>query len=93
VYFSQIRARLEQNKEYPPLARRGRMEGAVTVRFSIMNDGTVGSAKVVKSSGFTLLDESALRTVHVSAPFPIPPESLNSRETTVSVPLVFKMDP
>lgn len=92
AYFSRVRSHLERNKEYPALALRGRIEGTVTVRFTIRNDGSVGSAGIVKSSGYNLLDQSALRTVHISAPFPNPPETPGSRETSVSVPLVYKMD-
>ncbi|MDU0460620.1 MAG: energy transducer TonB [Geobacteraceae bacterium] len=92
AYFSRIRSHLERNKEYPALALRGRFEGTVTVRFTIRNDGSVGSAGIVKSSGYNLLDQSALRTVHISAPFPNPPETTGSGETSVSVPLVYKMD-
>ncbi|MDO9309824.1 MAG: energy transducer TonB [Deltaproteobacteria bacterium] len=92
AYFSRVRSHLERNKEYPALALRGRLEGTVTVRFTIRNDGSVGSAGIVKSSGYNLLDQSALRTVHISAPFPNPPETPGFRETSVSVPLVYKMD-
>ncbi len=92
AYFSRVRSHLERNKEYPVLALRGRLEGTVTVRFTIRNDGSVGSAGIVKSSGYNLLDQSALRTVHVSAPFPNPPDTTGSRDTSVSVPLVYKMD-
>lgn len=92
AYFSRVRSHLERNKEYPALALRGRLEGAVTVRFTIRNDGTVAVAGIVTSSGYKLLDQSALRTVHVSAPFPKPPEIAGSREISVSVPLVYKMD-
>jgi len=92
AYFSRVRSHLERNKEYPALALRGRLEGTVTVRFTIRNDGSVGSAGIVKSSGSNLLDQSALRTVHVSAPFPNPPETPDFRETSVSVPLVYKID-
>lgn len=92
AYFSRVRSHLERNKEYPALALRGRLEGTVTVRFTIRNDGSVGSAGIVKSSGYNLLDQSALRTVHISAPFPNPPETTGSGGTSVSVPLVYKMD-
>jgi len=92
AYFAKIRSRLERNKEYPVLALRGRIEGIVTVRFIIRNDGTVASVWIAKSSGYNLLDQSAIRTVNVSAPFPYPPKTSGSGETSVSVPLIFKMD-
>ncbi len=91
-YCSLVRARLERNKEYPAMARRGRIEGVVIVKFVIEYDGAVSFVKVLKSSGHTLLDKSALRTVHNSAPFPVPPDSLKNGAAGFSLPLVFKMD-
>lgn len=91
-YSSLIRARLERNKEYPAMARRGRIEGVVVVTFQIEHDGSVSSVKVLRSSGHTLLDKSALRTVHVSAPFPVPPDSMKNGAAGFSLPLIFKLD-
>ncbi|RYX95734.1 MAG: energy transducer TonB [Comamonadaceae bacterium] len=49
--------------EYPPAARQAAQEGVVLVRVSINADGTVGDARVQRSSGAALLDASALDSV------------------------------
>lgn len=92
AYFSRIRERLERNKEYPHLARRSRMEGKVTVQFLIRGDGSPGALHVTRSSGYGILDESALRTVRNSAPFPLPADHSGTDELLISVPLVFRLE-
>ena len=46
--------------EYPAAARHAMQEGRVVLRVSILADGTVGQAAIHSSSGFPLLDASAL---------------------------------
>ena len=49
--------------EYPPAARHAQQEGVVLLRVSINADGTVGEARVQRSSGAALLDASAVESV------------------------------
>jgi protein TonB len=52
---------------YPPLAKRRREEGVVTVHFSISASGEILDVAVRRSSGFEDLDQAALaaaRTRH-----------------------------
>ena len=92
AYYARIRERLEHNKEYPHLARRARMEGSVTVQFQIRGNGSPDALRVTKSSGYGVLDESALRTVRNSAPFPLPPDHQGAKDLLISVPLVFRLE-
>lgn len=48
---------------YPRMAREQGWQGKVVLRTQITADGTVTSATVQESSGFSLLDESALQSV------------------------------
>jgi protein TonB len=92
AYYARIRERLERNKEYPHLARRARMEGSVTVQFQIRGNGSPDALRVTKSSGYGVLDESALRTVRNSAPFPLPVVQQGAKDLLISVPLVFRLE-
>jgi len=44
---------------YPVVARRAGMEGNVTLRLTVLENGHVGEAQVAVSSGHALLDEAA----------------------------------
>ncbi|MRR17288.1 MAG: TonB family protein [Deltaproteobacteria bacterium] len=48
---------------YPELARQQGYEGVVLVAAEILADGRVGQALVSKSSGYAILDQSAVRAV------------------------------
>lgn len=49
--------------EYPPTSRRLGEAGTVTLEILVLENGRIGDAKVVKSSGFPRLDEAAVREV------------------------------
>lgn len=48
---------------YPRIARRRNEQGTVILRVEILEDGRVGRIEVSESSGFSSLDQSALKTV------------------------------
>lgn len=48
---------------YPEASRRRREEGELLLKVEVLANGRVGRLDMVKSSGFALLDEAALRTV------------------------------
>lgn len=49
--------------EYPPSSRRAGEAGTVVLQIYVLENGRVGDAKVLTSSGFPKLDEAALREV------------------------------
>jgi protein TonB len=74
---------------YPLIARRIGAQGVVVLRVFVHLDGTVGDVSVSQSSGFTVLDESALKTVREHWRFL--PARLNGHpvESWVEVPIRF----
>ncbi len=79
-----IRARIEQQKTYPSSARREGIEGTTTLAFRIREGGAVEEARVLKSSGSSLLDEASLEAVRRAAPLP-------PVEGEIRVSLVFQL--
>ncbi|MGE4310081.1 energy transducer TonB family protein [Desulfovibrio sp.] len=73
--YEYIKRRVRQYLVYSPQAKRMGIQGMVTVSFTIQQDGRVRDVAVSKSSGYPLLDESALEAVRSAAPFAAPPES------------------
>ncbi|ODC04727.1 hypothetical protein BFW38_15510 [Terasakiispira papahanaumokuakeensis] len=78
VYLSQWRRRVEQtgNLNYPEEARRRQLTGGLRLSVVLNLDGTLKQVQVVRSSGYPLLDEAAVRIVRLAAPFPAPPSVL-----------------
>lgn len=45
--------------DYPSVSLKAGEQGATTVRYVVLEDGTVGDVQVLKSSGFSMLDQAA----------------------------------
>ncbi|OPY66170.1 MAG: Gram-negative bacterial tonB protein [Syntrophorhabdus sp. PtaU1.Bin050] len=61
--FNYIRDTIIKNVRYPEKARRIGAEGKVLLSFVVLENGSTGDVKVLKGSGFSLLDESAKEAV------------------------------
>lgn len=90
-YQSVLRGLIERCKEYPPLARRGRMEGTAVVRVVLARSGAVRRDEVARSSSHALLDNAALRAVRTVGRFPAVPPELGGEELTFEVPITFRL--
>ena len=74
TYFGSIKRAIEVVWQYPEMALRYGLQGKLLMEFSIMGNGELARARILRSSGSNLLDEEALRAVRSAAPFsPIPP--------------------
>ncbi|HLS81527.1 MAG TPA: energy transducer TonB, partial [Steroidobacter sp.] len=49
--------------QYPPASRRAGEEGTVILEVLVLENGRVGDARIKQSSGYSRLDEAALREV------------------------------
>jgi protein TonB len=82
---------LSKHKRYPSEARSRRIQGVVTVSFSIDRSGTVLARRIVKGSGSPLLDEEALEMLERASPLPVPPGDPQSGPVNLSLPVQFNI--
>ncbi|MBI2082222.1 MAG: energy transducer TonB [Deltaproteobacteria bacterium] len=68
--LSEIRSRIERAKHYPHLAQKTDLEGVVSIRFRIDEQGRPISTEILKSSGSSLLDQAAVISIQRGSPFP-----------------------
>lgn len=85
--FAYIRDKILRNVSYPDTARRRGWQGKVVLSFVITANGSVRDFKIIKSTGFTMLDNSAIETVKDTAPFPKPPG-----EAQLVIPIVYRLE-
>jgi TonB family protein len=71
VAAAQLRAAVDRQTRYPPLARRRRVVGTTVVSFTLAANGALQEARVATSSGTALLDAAALAAVRDAAPYPV----------------------
>ena len=73
-YFTSIKRAIELVWEYPEPALRHGLQGKLVLEFTISGGGQLEATRLVRSSGFPILDQEAMRAVQAASPFhPIPP--------------------
>lgn len=65
-------------------------DGMSMVAFSIDRSGKVISARVLKSSGNTVLDQEAIALTKRASPIPAPPSDIAGATLNLTVPIRFK---
>jgi periplasmic protein TonB len=90
-YQDIVKQRIESHRRYPAWARRQNLEGVSCVVFKLLPDGKAIDIQLVRSSGFSILDNEALSTIKRASPFdPIPP-GLCEGSIVMELEIVFKM--
>jgi protein TonB len=78
-------AHLNRFKRFP----HGADPGTVQVAFSIDRGGRVLSARLVRGSGDSALDEEAVAMIRRASPVPAPPDGLGGSSIALAVPIRF----
>lgn len=84
--FAGVSGLIHANLYYPRIARQNGWQGAVTINFWVLVDGSVRDVGVRQSSGHRVLDESALEAVRSLAHLPPPPVPV-----LLTVPVQFRL--
>lgn len=72
-HFAYIRDLILKNLTYPAIAKRFGWQGNLLVSFIVREDGEAERIKILKSSGYALLDTNVVDTIRDVQPFPKPP--------------------
>jgi protein TonB len=74
-YNRWLKIKVESILRYPELAAVSGIQGTLFIKFDILKDGSLGGLELLKSSGYKILDDEALRAIRASSPFqPLPEE-------------------
>ena len=92
AYAAGMRTIIERHKESPVTANGSLMEGRCLIVCIIKRDGTLKHAEIIRTSGNSVLDAAALRSVHKARRFPAVPEVIPGEELSFDVPLTFRQD-
>ena len=90
IDLSRAIGRAASQRDYPREARAKGWEGLTKVRVKIGADGLIEDVMVSQSSGFTVLDDSAVSKVR-SVALPEIPKELRERVFTLEVPFRFQV--
>ena len=90
-YLQRCRGLIDRHKEYPVMARKGRIEGTVVIRGTLARNGSLRECIINRSSGSSLLDNAALRAVRSVGQFPPLPPELQGVELVFELPVSFRL--
>lgn len=88
-YLASILAQLNRYKQYPPSARRARIQGVVMLHFVMDRSGNVQTADINKKSGYPILDQEALALIRRAQPLPPMPANFRQSHLDLVVPIEF----
>lgn len=91
-YLTAVFARVQQAKRYPAEAQARGDQGRAVVSISIRRNGALAQARLVRSSGSSLLDEATLEAVRRAAPYPPLPPDVAGSVLVLNVPMNFTIE-
>jgi len=91
-YQDMVKQKIESCRRYPPWAKEQKLEGVSCLVFTLLSNGMVQDIKIIRFSGFDILDKEAVLTVKRASPFCPIPAKLNCSSFTMEVSLVFKLE-
>ncbi len=86
-YLHHWRTRVEAvgNRNYPEAASRQQLYGDLRLMVALLPNGEVLEVRVLQSSGHRVLDEAAVRIVHLAAPYPPFPAALQRQVDVLEI--------
>lgn len=88
-YNRWLKIRVESVLKYPELAALSGLQGTLYIQFDIMKDGSLGDLELLRSSGYKILDDEALRAIRNSAPFQPLPDAWRMDRYTIRAAVLF----
>ena len=91
-YNRWLKVKVESVLAYPELAALSGYQGTLYILFDIMKDGSLGRLEVLKSSGYKILDDEALRAIRAAAPFQSLPDDWRMDRYTIRAAVLFYLN-
>lgn len=93
---ARVRGRLETDLSryfsYPAIARKQGWQGHVNVEFTVQPDGQLTDVRVTRSSGYHVLDQSALAALRKVGHLTEAPRWLNGQSIKVELPVIYRLE-
>lgn len=89
--LGELRTRLSRYLVYPPLARRRGWEGTVLLGMRVESDGHLHQLRIDRSSGYSVLDHSALNSLNRVGYLAEATAWLKGREMDMQLPVIYRL--
>ncbi|MFH1413920.1 MAG: TonB family protein [Candidatus Omnitrophota bacterium] len=91
-YAHIIQKRILENLTYPQTAKQNGFQGTVKLSLLLSYRGEVLDVVVKNSSGYQVLDDSAILLVKQNSPYPPFPSSVAMKDLWIDIPIVFQLE-
>ncbi len=92
IYSQEISQKIIDNFEYPMEAKKLSLEGSVELALLLSSEGELLDIKIMKSSGYDLLDETALKTADQIINYPPLPSEIRKKELWINIPIIYNLN-
>lgn len=89
--LGELQTRLSYYLTYPPLARRHGWEGVVLLGLRVDSDGRLEKIRIERSSGYAVLDHSALNSLHRLGHLTGVSAWLSGRGVDIQLPVIYRL--
>jgi TonB family protein len=89
--LGELQTRLSRYLVYPPVARRRGWEGTVLLGMRVESDGHLHQLRIDRSSGYTVLDHSALNSLNRMGRLAEATTWLKGREMDMQLPVIYRL--
>jgi len=90
-YQDMVKQKIQQARRYPLWAKKQHIEGTVSMSFVISPDRPARDIRILRYSGYSILDDEAVATIKRAESFPHMPKHRNNRSVRMDVAIVFAL--
>jgi protein TonB len=90
-YMTKLREKIESIWVYPPEAARRGIYGDLKIQFTINQDGSLGEVRLIRTSGYKMLDDAAMKALRDGQPYWPLPDSWHMKSYTILGHFVYSL--
>jgi TonB family protein len=90
-YVKTIKEGIHKNWIYPPSAQKSYIQGDLMIVFRLDKNGTLVNSRIARSSGYQILDGSALNAIELASPFPPFPDTITVQFLNINATFTYQL--
>ena len=91
-YLSHLRQKINDAWIYPEFAKKKKLEGKITLSFTLKSDGSLLDVIIISPSGQAVLDQASISAIDNAGPFNPLPEKLNLSKLNVISTFIYQFE-
>ncbi len=91
-YLSHLKEKINKTWQYPAIAKKNKIDGELTLCFSLKSNGRLLEVKIIKPSGHTILDQESISAVENAGPFNPFPEKLALTKLNIISTFIYQFE-